>query len=343
MFIAANPTPDESSAPSMRSRTPETVQHVFGMGMTLSWANPDATGRSGEFLPLVGRKLGKCQLESVLGKGGACTIYRARQESLDVPVAVKVLLPEEGSRWELSYEKLKTEARLLARLNHPHVVRILDFEDDPTLPYLVLELVEGGTLHELIRKRGRLSSSHAIALILQATDGLSAMWKEGVVHRDVKPANILLTPEGTAKVADLGQAVRATESGHEVVGTPGYVAPEQCLTPHAIDFRADIYGLGATLYEAVTGQPPYSGRCGREVLLQQINEMPPPPRLLVPQIDRNLSNVILTMLARNPADRYGSAKEIRVALERRSANLWADRGPSRRERAKLSRQGELVR
>jgi len=279
--------------------------------------------------PQVGQKLGKCHLEAILGKGGSCTVFRARHESLAVPVAVKVLLPDDDARWQQSYLQLQTEAHLLARLNHPHIVRILDFEDHPILPYLVLELAGGRSLHDLIRHQGRLTQDQATALILQAAEGLSALWKLNAVHRDVKPANILLTAEGVVKIADLGQAALLSSATQgpamTVVGTAAYLAPEQFLAPQTVDSRADMYGLGATFYEAVTGETPFTGRSCQEILLHQVQESPRPPHLLVPQLDRHLSKVILTMLARDRANRYPSIKALQDALAHRSCRFWTDR------------------
>jgi serine/threonine protein kinase len=311
---------DNAEAPSQN--TVKIRQHVTVWDPAGDSSEHDAHYRDKEsWEPQVGQRLGKCVLESIVGRGGSCTIFRARHESLDAPVAVKVLLPDESAHWQRSFLQLKSEAHLLARLSHPHIVRVLDFEADASLPYLVLELIEGGSLDDRIHKQGRLAPEQATAIILQAAEGLSAMWKLGAVHRDVKPANILLTAEGAAKLADLGQAVFPVAASPEVVGTPAYLAPEQFLAPQAVDFRADIYGLGATLYTAVTGQEPFTGRSCREVLLHQVRDMPRPPDLVVPELDRHLSKVILTMLAKDPADRYSGIQELRAALEHRSLPL----------------------
>src|SRR5262249_28259989 len=162
-----------------------------------------------------------------LGTGGSCAVFRALHHGLNLAVAVKVLQFDAGFAPHRAYEQLRTEARLLAQVNHPNVIRILDFEEDPVLPYIVLEMVKGPSLRDLIRQSGRLSLERACEVMGQIAAGLRALWALGAVHRDVKPGNILLTPTGTAKLADLGTAVlveeeQPTGEEPEVVGTAAY-------------------------------------------------------------------------------------------------------------------------
>lgn len=273
----------------------------------------------------VGTLLGKCLLTELLGRGGCCTVYRALHQTLHIPVAVKILHSQTGIASHRSYEPLRTEARLLAQLDHPHIVRALDFEDDPALPYLVLECVEGPSLGDSIAQSGRLSLERACEVIGQTADALAALWKLRAVHRDVKPGNILLTRDGTAKLADLGQAIFLDEPQgaadgprDEVAGTAAYLAPEQFLTPATVDHRADIYALGATFYQAVTGRLAFSGKSFMEVLLKHARQTPPPPHELVPDLPPLVSEVILTMMAKSPADRYQNIDELETALSKLS-------------------------
>ncbi len=275
----------------------------------------------------IGDVLGKCLLIDLIGRGGACTVFRALHQGLNVPVAVKVLPLEPGAAHRVAYQQLKAEARLLAQLPHPHIVRVFDFEDDPVLPYLVLECVEGPSLNDLIQQSGRLALGRACEVMGQITEALSALWKLGAVHRDVKPGNILLDRNGNARLADFGQAVLVEElelasfdkdivSPDEVCGTAAYVAPEQFLTPASVDHRSDIYALGASFYHAVTGQLPFDGRSRMEVLMKRTREDPRPPHRVVTGLSPTVSEVILTMMARDPGDRYQHADELRDALGR---------------------------
>jgi serine/threonine protein kinase len=277
----------------------------------------------------IGDVLGKCLLIDLIGRGGSCTVFRALHQGLNLPVAVKVLPLDASDAHRSAHEDLRREARLLAQLPHPHIVRVYDFEDSPALPYLVLECVEGPSLNDLIQQSGRLALGRTCEIVGQITEALSAMWKLGAVHRDVKPGNILLDRNGNAKLADFGQAILVEElelasfdrdivSPDDVCGTPAYVAPEQFLTPPSVDHRADIYALGAAFYQAVTGQLPFEGRSRLEVLMRRTREDPRPPHRLVPGLSPDVSDVILTMMARDPADRYQNADELRDAVGRLS-------------------------
>lgn len=271
----------------------------------------------------VGDVLGQCLLTDALGRGGSCAVFRALHQGLNIAVAVKVLQADEENAQRAAYEQLRAEARLLAQLDHPHIVRALDFVDDPALPYLVLEVVEGPSLSDLIQQSGRLSVLRACEVIGQTAEALGVLWALGGVHRDVKPGNILLTRAGAAKLADLGSAVLLREQDAEadadpargdVIGTAAYLAPEQFLAPASVDHRADIYALGASFYEAVTGRLPFEGRSRAEILLKHAKEPPPNPRDIVPELSDRVADVILTMLAKDPDDRYQDLAELRQAL-----------------------------
>jgi serine/threonine protein kinase len=274
----------------------------------------------------IGDTLGRYLLIDLIGRGAHCTVYRALHQTLNLPVALKVLQLDAGEANRRAYEQLKFEARLLAQLPHPNIVRVYDFEDDPALPYVVLECVEGPSLCDLIQQSGRLALDRAGEIIGQVVDALGALWKLGAVHRDVKPGNILLARDGGAKLADFGQAVLVEEqeiagdaespsaAADAISGTAAYLAPEQFLTPSSVDHRSDIYALGATLYHAITGQLPFPGRSRVEVLLKRTREQPPPPHLVVPGMPAEVSEVVLTMMARHADDRYQCLEEVRDAL-----------------------------
>jgi len=242
----------------------------------------------------IGQTLGRCLLTERVGQGSSGIVFRGLHQSLNIPVAIKVLNLANGTGVDV-FRQIRTEARLLARLNHPNVVRVWDFEDDPEMPYLVLEYVEGLSLAELIQQSGRLRLDRAMQAIAQISQGLNAARKLGIVHRDVKPANILMARDGTAKLADLGLAVCVGERIsvklanvsapiESLAGTIAYMAPEQAKHGGKIDHRSDIYALGATFYHGVTGQMPFTGKTRMEVLTKHANEPAVPPHERVPDV-----------------------------------------------------------
>ncbi len=268
----------------------------------------------------VGRTLGRCQLTGVLGRGASATVFRASHRTLRMPVAVKVPNREAGGIHPDVIDELRVEAELLSACSHPNLVRVYDLDDNPDLPYLVLELVDGPSLKDAIRRGHGLPPPRAREVVLQVLDALEALWAAGVVHRDVKPGNVLLAADGTAKLADLGQAVRVVDGRPDpsrpaaVAGTAAYLAPEQFLTPAAVDHRADIYALGTTMYEAVTGRLPFPGRSRLDVLMKHVLQPPEPPDGRVAGLDPAWSRVILTMMAKDAADRFQDAAALRTAL-----------------------------
>jgi WD40 repeat protein len=296
---------------------------------------PDSASEADEVLQhlKVGCLLGKCLLTQQLGKGTSGVVFQALHTELQIPVAVKVLPRQSLDHDGTIYRQFKTEAEILGRLNHPNVIRLLEFHDDAEFPYLVLEFVEGLTLAELIQQSGRLRLDRAARIIGQTAEGLASARKLGVVHRDVKPGNILLARNGKAKLADLGLAVmiggrpRSRDvdlASLRMAGTAAYVSPEQALNAPVIDHRSDIYSLGATFYHALTGQFPFVGRSCREVMLKHIAEAPVPPHELVPDLDGGVSAIVLKMMAKDPAERYQEYEEFLAAL----ASLAPPRPPT---------------
>jgi serine/threonine protein kinase len=276
-------------------------------------------------LPAVGSILGKYELLSLLGRGSTSVVYEGRHRKLQIPVAVKVLHHDVLANSPQLLGQLVSEAILLAKLNHPNIVRLWDLDDDGPAPYLVLEYVQGTTLAELIERKRPVPIPFAFAVIRQAVEGLADAHKLGIVHRDVKPGNLLIGRDGVVKVADLGLAMvvgdllsrRATcRSGVLPAGTAAYLAPEQARDPASVDFRADIYSLGATLYHAVTGRFPFDGGTSMQVILNHLQEPPVNPRQYVPDLSEEAADLIVRMLAKDPQCRVGSYDELRMALAR---------------------------
>jgi serine/threonine protein kinase len=276
-------------------------------------------------LPAVGCTLGKYELLSQIGRGSTSIVYEGRHRKLQIPVAVKVLHHDVLANSPQLLGQLVSEAILLAKLNHPHVVRLWDLDDDGPAPYLVLEYVEGTTLAELIERKGPVPIPFAFAIVRQAAEGLADAHKLGIVHRDVKPGNLLIGRDGVVKVADLGLAMvvgdlltrRATNQAEVLpAGTAAYLAPEQARDPAKVDFRADVYSLGATLYHAVTGRFPFDGATAAQVIMKHLHEPPVDPRQYSPDLSEEAAELIMRMLAKDPLDRVGSYDDLRVALAR---------------------------
>jgi serine/threonine protein kinase len=283
-------------------------------------------------VPPVESVLGKYRLIDVLGRGTASVVYLGRHLKLRVPVAVKVLRADALEGDPRSRQRLAAEAVLLARLNHPHIVRLWDLEEEGPCPYLVTEYIDGPHLDKMIRLWGALPEGLACAIARQVAEGLGAAYDLGIVHRDVKPANVLLTAERVAKVADLGLAVVGGGRGAGLgaggdwpAGTAAYMAPEQAVDPATADHRSDMYSLGATLYHAITGRPPFVGRSPMEVIRRHLTDRPAPPVEVVPTIRPPVNDLILRLLAKDPADRFGSYADLRTALARAVGDRRAPR------------------
>ncbi len=259
-------------------------------------------------LPAIGTTLGRCLLLEQVGEGATGVVFRALHKTLNIPVAVKVYQRVILAAGGEAFTQLRNDARLLVQLNHANVVRLWDFEDDPAYPYTVMEFVEGMNLADLIAHSGRLQPNRAVAVMEHAATGLKAIAALGIVHRDVKPGNILLTRVGDAKVSDVGLAIRPRRSKIPPLvgpaGTAMYMSPEQGTGAEHLDLRSDIYSLGVTFYHALTGRPPFAGKKSADILVRHLKEAPKPPHEHVPGLDPIVSEIVLTMLAKDPAQRY---------------------------------------
>jgi serine/threonine protein kinase len=246
-------------------------------------------------------------------------VYRAHHTSLNLEVVVKVLMQPDG---EGAHHVLLTanEAHLLARLNHPNILRIFDFSDGGLFPHLVMELVDGPSLAALIARNQRLEPALALPLICQTIAGLGyAHDQVGLVHCDLKPTNILLTSDYQVKIADFGLAKsRGMPTAFDqtlklgtIAGTPAYIAPEQVEGGRAAaDHRSDIYALGATMYHAITGRLPFIDDDPVQLMVRRLSEAPIPPHLVHPKVDRRISQLIMSMMARDPANRIQTYDEL---------------------------------
>ena len=257
------------------------------------------------------------RLASVLGHGGMATVWRALDTRLGRTVAVKVLQASALSD-PAAQERFNREAWTVARLRNPHIVTVLDAGLDDERPFLVMELVEGTTLAALL-DAGRLDVDQAVDIAMQVCDALTTAHAAGLVHRDVKPGNILIGTDGVVKVCDFG-IVRLTGAAQSTltvagttVGTSRYMAPEQ-VSGGPVDARTDLYGLGCVLYAMLTGAPPFEGEAPLSIIWQQLHREPDPISGLRPDLPPPLVDLVGALLAKNPDDRPHAAADVRAAL-----------------------------
>ena len=295
---------------------------VIGRASTL----PDAADPDDGPLPPVGAFLGRCRLQTHMAAGRNSVVYRGELWDLRIPVAVKVLAPRRRGDRPVLAAHLRTEFEVLSRLSHVNVARLWDYRDDPELPHLATEYVDCVTLENLrVAHGGRVSPKLAVRVALRTLDALTAAWRLGVAHRDIKPDNLLVTPHGDVKVIDWGMA---GEIGHELpsapsaetirfLGSPAYLPPEMARPNRPFDHRTDLYGLGATLYHVVTGRLPFAHKKPTQMVLAHLTESPVPPFDYVQEPGMlRLTDVILRLMAKNPADRFDRPDDLRDELGR---------------------------
>jgi hypothetical protein len=252
-----------------------------------------------------------------LGVGGMGTVYKARDTQLDRFVALKLLRRDLGG--EEDYDaRLQREARIAASVNHPYVIQVFDSGTDHGQFYIVMELVDRGSLDDLMALQPRLSEGQVLETGIQVAKGLRAALRRGLIHRDVKPANILFADEHAAKIGDFGLASVATqrpETGSVLWGTPHYVAPER-LSNEPEDFRSDIYSLGATLFHALAGKPPIEGDTNSSAVLRELKQRPLDLHTVAPDVSPRTARVLQRMIAADPGQRFSSYDDLVTELER---------------------------
>jgi serine/threonine protein kinase len=261
----------------------------------------------------------------VLGRGGMATVYKARQLCPKRLVAVKVIDLRLANDEEI-VAQFEREQAVSARLSHPNLIRVYQAGRAAGCPYLAMELVEGDNLDQFVGRYGPPAVAEGCEVIRQAALGLQHLHKHGLVHRDVKPSNLMLTPSGRVKVLDLGLARDLHQAGAgerftspgQCLGTPDYMAPEQCVNADAVDSRADVYGLGCTLYELLAGQPPFTGPGYESAFLKmQAHVKGPVPRIRErrPDVPERLAVALERMLAKDRDGRFASPADVVAAVQ----------------------------
>src|SRR3954451_15633489 len=268
--------------------------------------------------PLVGTLLsGRYRLDAQIGTGGMSTVYRAFDQTLERTVAVKLMHREIASDSD-QLERFRREARAVAQFSHPHIVGVIDAGEDDGRPYIVFEYVEGETLKDRIRRCGRLPVDESIAYAIEITRALGAAHSRGIVHRDIKPQNVLIDEEGMAKVTDFGIARSLDEDGltadGRVLGTTDYVSPEQALG-HAVNGQSDIYSLGIVVFEMLTGDVPHRGENQVAVAMKHVRDPLPDVQQRCPHVSAALASVLDRMTAKDLERRYPEALVLEDDLE----------------------------
>ncbi len=275
---------------------------------------------------------GRYKLEAKLGSGGMSTVYLARDTTLDRPVAVKVMHREMSEQAD-QLERFRQEARAVAKLSHPNVVAVIDAGEDGGHPYIVFEYVEGETLKQRINRVGALDPQEALAHAIEIARGLTVAHGRNMVHRDIKPQNVLIDSEGRAKLTDFGISRQLEQDGMtatgRVLGTTDYVAPEQAMG-HQVDQRSDVYSLGVVLYEMLVGQVPFHADSQVGVAMKHVNEELPDVQRRRPELSAAAAMVVERATAKDPSQRYQGIGEmiadLSTALEVEAARAGAASG-----------------
>ena len=279
------------------------------------------TAGSGEPADLSGRTLGGFQVIRRIGAGGMGQVYLARQLSLKRPVALK-FLKADLTRNPTALKRFEAEAHAVAKLNHPNIVQVYEFGEHDGLRYMALEYVEGRNLREYLARKGPPEPAVALSMMRQIVTALARAHDQGLVHRDIKPENILVTKRAEVKVTDFGlsrffspgEALNLTQSG-VTLGTPLYLSPEQAQGK-PVDHRSDLYSFGVTAYHLLAGEPPFRGSTAVEVALKNVTDRPPPLADVRPDLPPDLCGLVHKLMAKEPGDRYQSAREVLRDLAR---------------------------
>ena len=315
--LPTGPVPDEGS---ISDSAPASGSGRRDTGMTMLQADsfpvsPSSPENGDGLQP--GDRLDRYVIVKKLGQGGMGSVYLVRHETLGVFRAAKVLSSALYARGGEFVKRFVLEAKLACSISNPNIVNVLDVCDDPEKAccYIIMEYVDGGTVRDVLHEVSRFSEIHAVMIVEAVAEALQAASEQKIVHRDIKPDNIMLTRRGVVKLADLGIAkntednVKLTRT-HIMMGTPAYLAPEQAKDAHNVDARADIYSLGATFYEMLTGQIPYPGKNTYDILSKLASDPVPDPRSIVESISPQTARLVMKMLAKQPKHRHQNAAEL---------------------------------
>ncbi len=311
------------------------------------WAVYKARERLVRDAKATGRRIGGYEILGTLGEGGLGVVYKARQLSMGRIVALKVL----HKKWIGDDEfrrRFLVEARLVGRLSHQNLIQVFDVGRHKDTLYYSMEFVDGETVEDRIEREGRLGVGESLDITIQVTRALEYLHSKEIVHRDVKPGNIMVTKDGTAKLGDFGfvksslDSVLSTEG--EVLGTPDYISPEAAMGEKNLDFRSDLYSLGASLYHMLTGAPPFDGSSS-DIMEAHIKDRLPDLSQAAPEVPDRIRRVVEKLMAKNPKDRHQNFDDLFEDLEQlrlEQGPLASKVKPSRRMLRLLARGGNGV-
>jgi serine/threonine protein kinase len=309
--ISLGDAPPTDDTPTIISRQSPAANATPGTTGAETEANTTTTTTS-----IRGRRLAHFELIEPIGVGGMAAVLRARDTQLDRLVALKILPPEMAGDEE-NVRRFHQEARSAARLDHENIARVFYCGEDQRLHFIAFEFVEGENLRTLLERRGRIPVGEALHYMLQVAAGLAHAARRGVVHRDIKPSNIIVTPNGRAKLVDMGLArCEEAHNDHDLtqsgvtLGTFDYISPEQALEPREADVRSDIYSLGCTFYHMLTGRPPVPEGTAAKKLHCHQHVKPPDPRQFVPDLPTEVVLILDRMMAKQPRDRFQAPEEL---------------------------------
>ncbi len=337
---------DVETAPIPVADEPELAPIAVPGGAAPPRARPARVPRRGGFAEYWGRiprgLIEGFRLESLMGEGSMGAVFKAEQLSLHRPVAIKVLAPRLAEN-ERFLKRFLREARAVAKLNHPNVVSGIDVGEADGLRYFVMEYVEGPTLLDLIEESGPLEPLAATRIVVQVARALEHASRNDLVHRDVKPANVIITSKGgVAKLCDLGLAKEVSEAGGETsegraMGTPLYISPEQARGDANVDIRSDLYSLGATYYHALVGRPPFDGPTHAVIMAKHLTEDVVAVRDVRDDVPAGCAAICERLLEKDRDDRHASPTELIEELEAVIEGRWEDK-PKLRARRRARRR-----
>ncbi|MDX2177776.1 MAG: serine/threonine-protein kinase [Candidatus Sumerlaeia bacterium] len=326
-LLSREPTPLPAPPPKGPARGDATEEDPFPRARRLAEqikaAPLPSPGSPRDLRQLAGATLGKYRLEQRLGRGASGSVFKAHHATLDIPVALKILDPNLADFHPELVDRFLREARTAVRINHPNVVRILDCDRIDGYHVIAMEYVEGETVADLLAREGPMAEERALATALAVARGLEAALESGIIHRDVKPANIMLTATRQTKLADLGLGKHLSQTERSLsdtspnipLGTPHFFSPEQARDAASVDARADIYSLGATLFNMLTARFPFTGKNVYDLIKAHESEPVAPPHAVNPRVTATTSGLVVRMMAKSPAARPADYGEVINALQ----------------------------